>query len=207
MDGGKIMDTGFEITALGLQRMIDAERRELEGIHVSVKKGSGEKPEYLKAYNKYMQSRGVEPVTTREYLKDDFDRDEVKRLEAEIEHTVAFIKRVFDVELSMKEAATISHSFYQEGNPIEEILIAHYNKVLHIIQKAHTLTDARIKAFEETLTTLGASVPSELQIAKYVRSKYKANQLRRAVTEAVTTIFPTINNKNILDQIAVQALQ
>ena len=56
------------------------------------------------------------------------------------------------------------------------------------------------------LQALDTDIPKELYIANYVRENYQVNERRKSLKDAVKTIFPSINNNIILDEIANKAL-
>lgn len=198
----------FDLSDHDLQKILIAEgrrKRDLEEGKLTIKTGSGTKPESLKLYNKY---KNGEPIKARKYYSDDYLREEVEYTVSDIQNTKKVIDNIFGIDAYIDDVAKIASSlFYDPSN--EEILnikVIKYYRVLDIIKTAHIPSDAKIRATIETLDSLGIEQPSELKTAVYVRDNYAKNQLRKAVSDAVKIIFPQITDKNILDQIAAKAL-
>jgi len=122
--------------------------------------------------------------------------------------TKSEIDRIFDVDIKENDAAKlISKLFYSPELEVElEKRVEYYNMVLHVITTAHYFTDEKINRTMKTFKSLGIDTPRELHLAKYVRENYQENQRRNALKEAIKTIFPTINNNFILDEITAKAL-
>ncbi|WP_373030939.1 hypothetical protein [Sulfurovum sp.] len=118
------------------------------------------------------------------------------------------IDRIFDVDIKEEHVCKIvSELFYSPELEVElEKRIEHYNIVLHVVKTAHYLTDEKIKRTMKILEALDTDIPKELYIANYVRENYQENQRRKALKDAVKTIFPSINNNIILNEIANKAL-
>lgn len=211
MDGGITMSLDFEMTELEIQKMYDREATDIEEIRLSITKGSGMKPESLKLYNRYMKRRGEEPIRAGKYISDDFDCIEVDRVEHENNCTVYFMKKVFDVELDMREASTVSHDIFQsycEGmSKVLEHKIINYYAVLHTIKTAHKISDTSMRKTKKILDALGVEFPKELKIAEYVKDHYAKTQLAKAVMDALNDIFPQIKDKSVLEKIAAKALE
>lgn len=118
------------------------------------------------------------------------------------------IDRIFDVDMKENHVAkVISELFYSAELKVElEQRVDHYNMVLHVIKTSHYLTDEKINRTMKTFESLGTVIPKELYLAKYVRKNYQENQRQNALKDAIKTIFPTINNNLILDEIAANTL-
>lgn len=181
-------------------------KRDLEEVKRTTKSGSGEKPEYLKIYNAYYDG---EPISARKYVDNESLRDEIEFFVDRIYTTKNEIDRVFHIDIDPKHAAKIVDPLFFHPSWDEDLSQQedHFNKIVKSIKIAHSLSDAKIRSTTETLELLGIELPSELETAQYVRNHYAKNQLKKAVADATRGIFPQINNKIILDQIATQVLQ
>ncbi|MEN8727915.1 MAG: hypothetical protein ABF276_08135 [Sulfurovum sp.] len=118
------------------------------------------------------------------------------------------IDRIFNVDIKEDHASkVVSELFYSPELEVElEKRIEHYYIVLHVVKTAHYLTDEKINRTMKILQALDTDIPKELYIANYVRENYQVNQRRKSLKDAVKTIFPSINNNIILDEIANKAL-
>ena len=200
----------FELDPKILKEHYANKEKELEYIEWSAKRGSDEKTESLKLYNKYIKgkSRG-EPQTDRECLADPLLREEVAILQEDMQETKYTVENIFDVLLNDTQTVKMTTPLFYAPELEDELSlrVLHYFMVLNTIKTAHSITDAKITATKETLETLGAGLPKELKIAIYVKEKYKKNQLKKAVIDAVKIIFPQIYDKSTLDLIATEALR
>ncbi len=118
------------------------------------------------------------------------------------------IDRIFNINIKENDAAkVISKLFYSSELAVElEKRIEYYNMVLHVITTAHYFTDEKINRTIKTFKSSGIDIPKELHLAKYVRENYQENQRQNALEDAIKTIFPTINNNLILDEITAKSL-
>ncbi len=200
----------FELDPKILKEHYANKDKELEYIEWAAKRGSGEKPESLKLYNKYIKRKSrEEPKTDREYLNDPLLREEVAILEEDMQDTKYTVENIFDVLLNDTQTAKMTTPLFYAPELEDELSlrVLHYFMVLNTIKTAHSITDAKIRATKETLETLGVDLPKELKIAIYVKEKYKKNQLKKAVIDAVKIIFPQITDKSTLELIATEALR
>lgn len=118
------------------------------------------------------------------------------------------IDSIFDVDIKEDHAGeVVSELFYSPELEVElEKRIEHYNMVMHVVKTAHYLTDEKINRTMKILEALNVDISKELYLAKYVRESYQENQRSKALQDAVKTIFPSINNNIILDEIVAKAL-
>ena len=118
------------------------------------------------------------------------------------------IDSIFNVDIKENHAGeVVSKLFYNPDLEVElEKRIEHYNMVLNVVKTAHYLTDEKINRTVKILEALNADISKELYLAKYVRENYQENQREKALKDAVKTIFPSINNNTILDEIVAKAL-
>jgi len=203
------------ITIKEREKIAREKKREADHLKSTTKTGSGEKPDRLKIYNRYMKEYGQEPKTLREYLKDKetFDR-EIGLAEYEIYCTQEYINEVFGVEIETKDAARISDSifksYYEEGNDDLEHVKYIYPIILLAVKNAHESTETKLLQARQTLLEIGIDeydIPLELDAVIYIRENYDKNQKKRAIKEILLELFPQINNEIILDQIVTNALQ
>lgn len=199
------MSFDFELTDLELDRAFKRAQSIIDEVRDSRKDGSGRMPDSLKIYNRYYD--GI-PITARQYAENADIRDEVEHTVLMILATKWQIDRIFNIDIEEKDAAQVTNPIFYD-NELEEELdkkVEHYQTALHAIRTAHSITEAKLKATMMTLEALDAEIPKVLKMTIYVRENYAKNQLRKALADAIKTIFPSINNKKILDQIAAQAL-
>jgi hypothetical protein len=199
------MSFEFELTDLGLDRAFRRAQNIIDEVRDSLKDGSGRIPDSLKVYNRYYD--GI-PITAKQYVENADIRDEVEHTVLMILATKWQIDRIFNIDIEDKDAAKVANPLFYD-NELEEELekrVEHYQTVLHAIRTAHSITEAKLKTTMMTLEALDAEIPKVLKTAIYVRENYAKNQLRKALADAVKTIFPSIENKKILNQIAAQAM-
>ena len=196
----------FELDPMILKKHNELEAKEHEYIEWSAKKGSGEEPESLKLYNRYLKG---ESKTAGEYLSDPFLREKVEILQEDMQDTKYAVENIFDVLLDDTQTAKMTSPLFYAPELDEELnlRVLHYYMVLKAIKTAHNITDAKIRATKDTLGILNAELPAQLKIAIYVKENYKKNQLKKAVIDAVQIIFPQIDDKSTLDLIASEALR
>lgn len=199
------MSFDFELTDLEIDRAFKRAQSIIDEVRGSLKDGSGRMPDSLKIYNRYYD--GI-PITAKQYAENADVRDEVEHTVLMILATKWQIDRIFDIDVEDKDAAKVTNPLFYD-NELEEELekrVELYQTTLHVIRTAHSITEAKLKATMMTLEALDAEIPKVLKMAIYVRENYAKNQIRKALADAVKIIFPSIKNKKILDQIAVQAL-
>ena len=195
----------FDIDPKISKRAEQIRKRDLDEVKRTTKSGSGEKPEYLKIYNVY---HAGEPITARKYVDDESLRNEIEFFVDRIITTKQEVDRIFNIDIDPKHAAKIVDVLFWHPQWDEDLSQREdrFNKIVKSIKVAHLLSDAKIKSTIETLELLDIESPSELETIQYVKKHYKKNQLKQAVIDATRGIFPQIDNNNILDQIATQAL-
>lgn len=199
------MSFDFELRDLGLDRAFKRAQNIIDEVRDSLKDDSDRIPDSLKVYNRYYD--GI-PITAKQYVENADVRDEVEHTVLMILATKWQIDRIFDIDIEDKDAAEVTNPLFYD-NELEEELekrVEHYQTTLHAIKTAYSITEAKLKATMMTLEALDAEIPKVLKIAIYVRENYAKNQLRKALADAVKTIFPSIKNKKILDQIAAQTM-
>ena len=199
------MSFNFELTDLGLDRAFKRAKNIIDEVRDSLKDASDRMPDSLKVYNRYYDGM---PITAKQYVENADIRDEVEHTVLMILATKWQIDRIFDIDIEDKDAAKVTNPLFYD-NELEEELekrVEHYQTTLHAIRTAYSITEAKLKATMMTLEALDAEIPKVLKTAIYVRENYAKNQLRKALTDAVKAIFPSIENKKILDQIAAQAM-
>lgn len=199
------MSFNFELTDLGLDRAFKRAKNIIDEVRDSLKDASDRMPDSLKVYNRYYDGM---PITAKQYVENADIRDEVEHTVLMILATKWQIDRIFDIDIEDKDAAKVTNPLFYD-NELEEELekrVEHYQTTLHAIRTAYSITEAKLKATMMTLEALDAEIPKVLKITIYVRENYAKNQLRKALTDAVKAIFPSIENKKILDQIAAQAM-
>ncbi|MCD6654393.1 MAG: hypothetical protein LT067_06465 [Sulfurovum sp.] len=190
------------------------EKQKTDDFKRTIVTGSGEKPDKLKMYNKYIKKYGHEPITAREYLKDQETLDhEIDLVLYEINCTNMYINDVFGVDIELDYVAAISDKIFQEyyegGNEHLEHASELYPKILHAISHAHEISPTKLIQTKQTLINLGIKendIPLELTIAIHIREKYAENQKRQALKDILIKLLPEINNKIILEKIATNAL-
>ena len=199
------MSFDFELRDLGLDRAFKRAQNIIDEVRDSLKDDSDRIPDSLKVYNRYYD--GI-PITAKQYVENADVRDEVEHTVLMILATKWQIDRIFDIDIEDKDAAEVTNPLFYD-NELEEELekrVEHYQTSLHAIKTAYSITEAKLKATMMTLKALDTEIPKVLKIAIYVRENYAKNQLRKALADAVKTIFPSIKNKKILDQIAAQTM-
>lgn len=199
------MSFDFELRDLGLDRAFKRAQNIIDEVRGSLKDDSDRIPDSLKVYNRYYD--GI-PITAKQYVENADVRDEVEHTVLMILATKWQIDRIFDIDIEDKDAAEVTNPLFYD-NELEEELekrVEHYQTTLHAIKTAYSITEAKLKATMMTLEALDTEIPKVLKIAIYVRENYAKNQLRKALADAVKTIFPSIKNKKILDQIAAQTM-
>ena len=199
------MSFDFELTDLGLDRAFKRAQNIIDEVRDSLKDGSDRIPDSLKVYNRYYDGL---PITAKQYVENADVRDEVEHTVLMILATKWQIDRIFDIDIEDKDAAKVTDPLFYD-NELEEELekrVEHYQTTLHAIKTAYSITEAKLKATMMTLEALDAEIPKVLKIAIYVRENYAKNQLRKALADAIKTIFPPIKNKKTLDQIAAQVI-
>lgn len=196
----------FDIDPKLIKRAEQIRKLDLDEVKRTIKSGSGEKPEYLKIYNAYYDG---EPITARKYVDDENLRGEIEFFVDRIFTTKQEVNRIFHIDIESKHAAKIVDVLFFHPSWDEDLSQRkdHFNKIVKSIKVAHSLSDAKIRATIETLESLDIVPPPELETIQYVKKHYAKNQLKQAVIDAASGIFPQINNKIILDQIATKALQ
>ncbi len=199
------MSFDFELSKFALDRANKRAQSIIDEVRDSLKDGSGRMSKSLNIYNKYQKG---EPISAKQYEEDRDVREEVDRAVSLILATKWEIDRIFDVDIEDKDAVKVTDVLFYQPELEEQLedRVKHYQMVLHAIKTAHTLTDAQLKTTAKTLDALGVDMPREMKIILHVRENYAKNQLKTALADAVETIFPSINNKIILDQITAKAL-
>ena len=199
------MSFDFELTDAGLDKAFKRAQNIIDEVRDSRKDDPDHIPDSLKVYNRYYD--GV-PVTFKQYIENADIRDEVEHTALMILATKWQIDRIFDIDIEEKDAAKATDPLFYD-NVLEEELekrIEHYQTTLHAIRVAYSVTEAKLKSTVLTLEALDAEIPKVLKTVIFVREHYAKNQLKKALTDAVKTIFPSIKNKKILDQIASKAM-
>jgi len=199
------MSFDFKVTDVELDKAFKRAQNIIEEVRESLKDDPDCIPDSLKVYNRYYD--GV-PITVKQYVENADIRDEVEHTALMILATKWQIDRIFDIDIEEKDAAKVTNPLFYD-NALEEELekrVEHYQTTLHAIRKAYSITEAKLKSTMMTLEALDAEIPKVLKTVIYVRENYAKNQLRNALSDAVKTIFPSIKNKKILNQIASQAM-
>lgn len=199
------MSFEFELTDVGLNRAFKRAQNIIDEVRDSLKDSSDGIPDSLQVYNRYYD--GV-PITLKQYEENEDIKDEVEHTVLMILATKWQIDRIFDIDIDEKDAAKVANPLFYD-NALEEELekrVDHYQTTLHSIKTAHSISEEDLSSTMMTLEALDAEIPKVLKTAVYVRENYAENQLRKAVADAVKTIFPPIKNKKILDQIAAKVI-
>jgi hypothetical protein len=203
--GGKNMSFDFELSKQALDSANKRAKSMVNEVRTSLKMGSDNIPDSLKIYNRCYNG---DSISTKQYTEDKDVRDKVEYTASFILATKWEIDRIFDINIEDKYAAKVTDILFYLPDLEEELekRVEYYNMVLHVIQTAHYLTDEKINRTRKIFEALKVNVPKELELAEYVRENYQINQHRKALKDAVKTIFPSINNDFILDEIATSAL-
>ncbi len=199
------MSFDFELTDAGLDKAFKRAQNIIDEVRDSLKDDLDRIPDSMNVYNRYYD--GV-PVTLKQYAENADIRDEVEHTALMILATKWQIDRIFDLDIEEKDAAKVIDPLFYD-NVLEEELekrVEHYQTTLHAIRTAYSITQAKLKSTVMTLETLDVEIPKVLKTVNYVREHYAKNQLRKALSDAVKTIFPSIKNRKILNQIAAKAM-
>ncbi len=199
------MSLDFELTDAGLDKAFKRAQNIIDEVRDSLKDDLDRIPDSMNVYNRYYD--GV-PVTLKQYAENADIRDEVEHTALMILATKWQIDRIFDIDIEEKDAAKVTDPLFYD-NALEEELekrVEHYQTTLHAIRTAYSITQAKLKSTVMTLETLDVEIPKVLKTVNYVREHYAKNQLRKALSDAVKTIFPSIKNRKILNQIAAKAM-
>ena len=185
-------------------------KRDLEYTKYSIKSGSGEKSDGLKLYNKYRKQFGKEPITVREYLKDPIIQDEIESIEFEVFCTMDFFKKVFITPIEQSMAVKVADhryvTYYIEGMNQMDDKIDRYNSILCAIRTAPSITSVKLNSTIQVLKQLEETIPDILGYVKHFHENYAKNQQRKALEDAIRSIFPEITEKNIIKEIAANNL-
>jgi len=113
-------------------------------------------------------------VPEYKYVSDDFNNDDLSRTVYEVECTYRFLREVFDIKIALEDVAKVSCSIYKDYYEGEkEILL-------------ECIADYR-------------------QILKLLKKESSSNPLptlETILSNAIINLFPSINNKEVLEQIS-----
>ncbi len=214
MGRGRVMASIWEELGIDLEEVKKGDiqkEKEFKYLDRTIKSGSGIKPESLKLYNRHMSFLSGDSIIAREYhAKSDMYDAEIDALLYGINCIQEFCQSIFGIEIEAKDAATIEYSefqrYYEEGSNKLDMVKEFYPIAIKAIKMAHTFTDNKLENAVIVLKALDQEVPRELTFVMYFQKKYAKNQHKSAIKDLVKELIPQINNKIILEQIAINSL-
>jgi len=179
----------------------EEEQRLEERVNRDFSKGSGKLFSDEKIYNKWLMYHGDVDRKTAKDMTDFFEIHEMEKAMYEVYCT----SQVFDIDF--EDAVIISDPVYVKYEQEGSKKIDRWNLAKKVIENAFLTTPSKLQEAVDTLLTLDSDIPTELEKAIMIRSNYNKNQKAKALQDALSGIFPTLNHKPTIELIARKALK
>ena len=194
--------------------VIDIQEEQRKNIYRDFSKGSGNKTDEEKTYNKWLRyNRNEKALTAKEFTDETFvESGELEHVLFEIYCTAEYFNIEFDEAIIISDSKYIAYVQGHEINNRGEWITAgekqtkRWKLAKKVINNAFNETPTKLQNAVDTLLSINVEIPIELEKSIWVQKNYAKNQKVNALIDAINSIFPDIKHKPTIEIIARKAL-